>query len=76
MFKNLWYKLFGHPTVDAALADFHKFTAKLQAVADVHSGIAAEKAKIVAEASALRDTASLEVDKAKAQIAKFEAWLS
>lgn len=68
MFKSLWYKVFGHPTVDGARSQFQKFVNKLENVADVHSQIAAE-------ASALRDAASAEVVKAKAQIAKFAEWL-
>lgn len=76
MFKNLWYKVFGHPTVDSVLSNFDKYTAKLKNVADVHSDLAIFHQGVIHTATAARDLASAEVAKAQVKLAKFEAWLS
>lgn len=75
MFKNLWYKLFGHPTVDAAMADFQKIHDKLKHVVDVHGTIATEQALIVSKATAIGVLAQSEVIKARAKITKILEWL-
>lgn len=76
MFKKLWYKVFGLPTVDGVLAEFHALNDKLRNVVNVHAEIAAVHEKIIAEAAVLRGVALREVDVAHRQIAKLEDWFA
>lgn len=75
MFKNLWYKIFGHPTVDAAMADFQKIHDKLHNVLNVHGALAEEQDKIITKAAVLRGAAVAEMEKARVKIAKIIEWL-
>lgn len=76
MFKKLWYKVFGLPTVDGVLAEFHALTDKLHNVVSVHSAIASVQEEIIADAAVIRSTALREVDIAFRQIKKVEDWLA
>lgn len=75
MLKNLWYRIFGHPSVDTVMADFQKIHDKLRHVVDIHSAISAEKDKIIAEAAVARAYAETEVTKAWSKIQKIKEWL-
>lgn len=75
MFMNLWYKIFGHPTVDKVMSDFQKIHDKLQNVIKVHGAVADKQAALVAKAEWLHNEAVVEMAKARTKVDKIVEWL-
>lgn len=76
MFKNLWYSIFGLPTVSSALADFKKIHAKLVLVAKLQQVRADEQSHAAAVAASAAGQAAYEVDRAILKADKIAAeWL-
>lgn len=76
MFKNLWYSIFGLPTVSSALADFKKIHAKLVNVAKLHQKLADQKTKEASIAASAAGQAHYEADRAITKAVKIaNEWL-
>lgn len=64
------------PTVDSALALFHKASETLQAAHELHTNAVALQEEVIAAAHKAKEEAQAEIDRAERALAKIQDFLS